>query len=183
MFVNMAIYLWTTDYRSIRYMSGAVSAGGIILSIPRLVAFAVAVAITFAAFLFLKKTKMGKAIRATALSRDMAMACGVNIRQVHLVTFGIGAGLAAASGSLMTLMYAIYPEMGIDYTMKSFIIIILGGMGSYMGALVGALILGLVEALGSLVFSMEAGAALTYALLLVILVAMPAGLAGWRRTS
>ncbi|MFQ6111777.1 MAG: branched-chain amino acid ABC transporter permease, partial [Nitrospinota bacterium] len=168
---------------SIRYMSGAIDAGGLTLSIPRLVAFGMAALITAAAFLFLKKTRTGKAIRATAQSRDMAMACGVNIRQIHLITFGIGAGLAAASGSLMTLMYSIYPEMGMDYTMKSFIIIILGGMGSYVGALVGALILGLVESLGSLVFSMEAGTALTYVLLLVVLVAMPAGLAGWRRTS
>ncbi|OGK95179.1 MAG: hypothetical protein A3J45_06545, partial [Candidatus Rokubacteria bacterium RIFCSPHIGHO2_02_FULL_69_13] len=105
--VNVAQLTFTSDVRSVEFLTGAFLVGPFALSKSRLVAFAVAVAITAIAFWFLQKTKLGKAIRATSQSSEVAMVCGINVQRIHLYAFGIASALASAGGSLVAVMVAI----------------------------------------------------------------------------
>lgn len=178
--VNVVQLAFTSDLRSVEYLTGAWLVGGFALSKSRLVAFGYALAITILAFLFLNRTRLGKAIRATAQSREVAMICGVNVGRVHLLAFGVAAALAAAGGSLVAVIVAIQPEMGQVWTFKSFLVIVLGGAGNYPGALLGGLLLGLVEQLSSLFLTAQVSEAVAYVLLVLVLLVRPTGLLGGR---
>ena len=180
--VNLSRLAFTADLRSVEFITGAFVMGPIALSKSRLVSFAFAVAITLFAFWFLQKTKLGKAIRATSQSSEVAMVCGVNVPRIHLYSFGIASALAAAGGSLVAVMVAIQPEMGQIYTFKSFLVIVLGGAGNYPGALLGGMLLGLVEQLSSLLLTTQVSEAVAYVLLVLILLLRPTGLLGGRAT-
>src|SRR5713226_8659647 len=123
--VNLAQLLFTSDLRSVEYLTGSWVVGPVALSKPRLVAFVFAGALTGLAFLFLQWTRLGKAIRATSQSREVAMVCGINVQRIHLFTFGLAAALAAAGGALIAVIVAIQPEMGQIWTFKSFLVLVL----------------------------------------------------------
>ncbi len=173
---NMAMLGWTSDYRSVEFLTGSFLLGPIALSKPRLVTFGLGLAITGLAFLLLNKTKIGKAIRATSQQRDVAQVCGINVRRIDLITFGLGAGLAGAGGSLVSVMFSVFPEMGQIYVFKSFLVIVLGGAGNYPGAFFGGLILGVVEGLASLLLSAQLSEVIAYMLLVIVLLVRPTGL-------
>jgi len=177
---NIAMYLWSSDFRSVPYMTGSVKLGGLAFSKPRTMSFFLALAITICAFLFLKKSRLGKAIRATTQNREVAMACGINVRRVYMISFGLGAAFAAAGGTLASTMFSIYPQMGDLYTIKSFAVIILGGAGNYPGAFLGGIILGLAESLGSFFLSAKLSEAIAYILMIAVLLIRPQGLLGGR---
>ncbi|MBI4737510.1 MAG: branched-chain amino acid ABC transporter permease, partial [candidate division NC10 bacterium] len=179
---NMAMVAWTADYRSVEFLTGSFLLGPIAVSKPRLITFCTALTITGLAFLFLTKTKTGKAIRATSQHRDVAQVCGINVRRIDVITFGLGAGLAGAGGSLVSVMFAVYPEMGQGYVFKSFLVIVLGGAGNYPGALLGGMLLGLVEQLASLFLTTQLSEAVAYVLLVLVLLLRPTGLLGGRAT-
>jgi branched-chain amino acid transport system permease protein len=178
--VNIAQLAFSSDVRSVEFLTGAFLVGPFALSKSRLVAFAFAVVITLLAFWFLQKTKLGKAIRATSQSSDVAMVCGINVQRIHLYSFGIASALAAAGGSLVAVIVAIQPEMGTVYTFKSFLVIVLGGAGNYPGALLGGMLLGLVEQLSSLFLTTQVSEAVAYVLLVLVLLLRPTGLLGGR---
>ena len=180
--VNVAQLAFTSDLRSVEFLTGAFLVGPFALSKSRLIAFAFAVAITLFAFWFLQKTKLGKAIRATSQSSEVAMVCGINVQRIHLYCFGIASALASAGGSLVAVMIAIQPEMGQVYTFKSFLVIVLGGAGNYPGALLGGMLLGLVEQLSSLFLTTQVSEAVAYVLLVLVLLLRPTGLLGGRAT-
>jgi branched-chain amino acid transport system permease protein len=180
--VNLTQLAFTSDLRSVEFLTGAFIVGPFALSKSRLIAFACAVGITLFAFWFLQKTKLGKAIRATSQSREVAMVCGINAPRIHLYTFGIASALAAAGGSLVAGVVAIQPEMGQVYTFKSFLVIVLGGAGNYPGALLGGMLLGLVEQLASLFLTTQLSEAVAYVLLVLVLLLRPTGLLGGRAT-
>ena len=96
--VNLAQLAFTSDLRAVEYITGSFALGPVAISKSRLIAFVFAGVITAAAFLFLQTTRLGKAIRATAQSREVAMVCGINVQRIHLITFGIASALAAAGG-------------------------------------------------------------------------------------
>ncbi len=178
--VNVAQLAFTSDVRSVEFLTGAFLVGPFALSKSRLVSFAFALVITLLAFWFLQKTKLGKAIRATSQSSEVAMVCGINIQRIHLYSFGIASALAAAGGSLVAVIVAIQPEMGQVYTFKSFLVIVLGGAGNYPGALLGGMLLGLVEQLSSLFLTTQVSEAVAYVLLVLVLLLRPTGLLGGR---
>jgi branched-chain amino acid transport system permease protein len=180
--VNLTQLAFTSDLRSVEFLTGAFIVGPFALSKSRLIACAFAAGITLLAFWFLQKTKLGKAIRATSQSREVAMVCGINAPRIHLYTFGIASALAAAGGSLVAGIVAIQPEMGQVYTFKSFLVIVLGGAGNYPGALLGGMLLGLVEQLASLFLTTQLSEAVAYALLVLVLLLRPTGLLGGRAT-
>ena len=180
--VNMAQLAFTSDLRSVEFLTGAFLLGPFALSKSRLVSFAFAVTLALFAFWFLQKTKLGKAIRATSQNREVAMVCGINVQRIHLYSFGIASALAAAGGSLVAVMVAIQPEMGQVYTFKSFLVIVLGGAGNYPGALLGGMLLGLVEQLSSLFLTTQVSEAVAYLLLVLVLLLRPTGLLGGRST-
>jgi branched-chain amino acid transport system permease protein len=177
---NAAMVAWTSDYRSVEFLTGSFVLGEIAVSKPRLISFGVALALTGFAFLVLQYTKIGKAIRATSQHRDVAQICGINVRRIDLITFGFGAALAGAGGSLVSVMFAVYPEMGQGYVFKSFLVIVLGGVGNYPGAFFGGLLLGLVEGLASLFLTAQLTEVIAYVLLVVVLLLRPQGLLGGR---
>jgi len=179
--VNLVQLAFTSDLRAVEYLTGSWGVGRLAFSKSRTVAFAVAAAITAGAFLFLARTKLGKAIRATSQSREVAMVCGIDVQRVHLITFGLAAALAAAGGTLLSVIVAIQPEMGQVWTFKSFLVIVLGGAGNYPGARLGGLLLGLIEQLTSLFLTTQLTEAVAYVLLVAVLLVRPTGLLGGRQ--
>ncbi|MBI3636666.1 MAG: branched-chain amino acid ABC transporter permease [Candidatus Rokubacteria bacterium] len=180
--VNLAQLVFTSDLRAIEFLTGSYLMGPFAFSKSRLVAFAVAAAVTAIVFLFLQRTRLGKAIRATSQSREVAMVCGIDVERIHLVTFGIAAALAAAGGGLIAVIVAIQPEMGQVWTFKSFLVIVLGGAGNYPGALVGGMLLGLIEQMASLFLTTQLSEVVAYILLVVVLLVRPSGILGGRQT-
>jgi len=180
--VNLAQLLFTSDLRSVEYLAGSWVVGPLALSKARVVAFTVASALTGLSFLFLQRTRLGKAIRATSQNREVAMVCGIDVQRIHLVTFGLSAALAGAGGALIAVIVAIQPEMGQIWTFKSFLVIVLGGAGNYPGALLGGVLLGLIEQLASLFLTTQLSEVVAYVLLVLILLVRPQGLLGGRQT-
>ena len=178
--VNLAQLGFTSDLRAVEFMTGSFVVGPFAFSKSRVIACLFAVAITTGAFLFLQKTRVGKAIRAVSQSREVAQVCGIDVQRIHMLAFGLASALAAAGGSLVAVMVAIQPEMGAVYTFKSFLVIVLGGAGNYPGALLGGLLLGLVEQLASLFLTTQVNEAVAYILLVVVLLVRPTGILGGR---
>jgi branched-chain amino acid transport system permease protein len=180
--VNLAQLAFTSDLRAVEYITGAWVIGGLAISKPRLIAFLFAGAVTALSFLLLQRTRFGKAIRATSQSREVAMVCGVDVARIHMLTFGFASALAAAGGALLAMIVAIQPEMGGVWTFKSFLVIVLGGAGNYPGALLGGLLLGLVEQVAALFLTTQLSEVVAYVLLVVVLLVRPSGLLGGRQT-
>jgi len=110
------------------------------------------------------------------------MVCGIDVQRIHLITFGLAAALAAAGGALIAMIVAIQPEMGQTWTFKSFLVIVLGGAGNYPGALLGGILLGLIEQVASLFLTTQLSEVVAYVLLVVVLLVRPTGLLGGRET-
>ena len=180
--VNGAQLAFTSDLRAVEYITGSWVVGPFALSKSRMIAFVFAGALTGGAFLFLKSTRLGKAIRATSQSREVAMVCGIDVGAIHRFTFGLASALAAAGGALISVIVAIQPEMGQILTFKSFLVIVLGGAGNYPGALLGGMLLGLIEQLASLFLTTQLSEVVAYVLLVLVLLVRPTGLLGGRQT-
>lgn len=178
LFMGVALNLWTADFRSIVYLSGSVQIGALVVSQVRLIGSAIALTLTAASFWFLRSTRFGKSIRATAQHADVAEACGIDVAFVRRVTFGLGSAQAAAAGSLAALMFSFSPEMGQIYIAKAFAIIVLGGLGSFVGAFLGALALGLAETLAAYFTTAQLADGVPYVVLVLVLLLRPSGLFG-----
>lgn len=178
--------LFTTDYRTVPYAPGTVQlTATIAVSQNKAISFAMAVAISGGVYLFLRYSRLGKAIRATALNAEVAMVCGIDVRRIYLVTTALAAALAVAGGALVSIQFGFNPETGVVYTLQAFAIIILGGRGHYVGALLGGLLLAVLEGLVSLL--VPNGTAMTelaaYALMIAVLLIRPGGLMGVREAT
>lgn len=174
--VNFALYFFTSDYKSIHYATGSFWVGPFSFSISRVIGFLIAFFLTVFTFTFLSRHKIGKAIRATSENKDLAILCGISERNIFFLTFGLGTAMASAAGSLVSFTFTIFPEMGLEYTVLSFIIIILGGMGNPIGAAIGAVILGIVESMGAYIFSAQVSSILPFLTLIFILLIRPSGI-------
>ena len=169
---------FTNDFRSVPFLSGALNIGELAFSVPRLVACVTALVLTGAAQFFLSRTRWGKALRATAQSADVALACGIDIDRARMIAFGIATALAGAAGTLTSFLYTVYPEMGKTFMLKAFAVIVLGGMGSFTGAFLGALVLGVIESTASYVTTTQIAEAVIYITLLAMLLLRPQGFFG-----
>jgi branched-chain amino acid transport system permease protein len=179
--IYTAELIFTTDFRTIPYAPATVRiTSTIAVGQNKVISFAMAVLISAGVYLFLRFSRLGKAIRATALNAEVAMVCGINVRRVYLVTTGLAAALAVAGGALVSIQFGFNPETGIVYTLQAFAIVILGGRGNYVGALIGSLMLAVLESLVSLM--VPNGTAMVelaaYGLMIFVLLIRPAGLMG-----
>jgi branched-chain amino acid transport system permease protein len=184
---NLATLFFTADYRSTPvdyatkalYLSDVWKASPIelSLSIPWTVSFVIAVVITIALWFFLGRTDTGKSIRATAQDLDAALLMGVNVRLMRVVTFGIGAGLVGAAGCLFIPIYYLFPSLGGQFTLIAFVITILGGLGSTIGAIIGGLILGVFESMTATYVGMGWAPVGRFVVFVAALIFLPGGVA------
>lgn len=178
--MNLNIALFTADIRSISTAYGGVQVGGIQIPYRRLAVFAVALALTLGLQWFMSRTRTGNAIKATSFDPEAASLVGMNTARVYAVTFGIGALMAGVTGPLIATTQSFSPVIGAALTMKSFVIVVLGGLGSIPGAIVGGVILGIAENLTSVVLGAGFRDVVSFVLLVVILVVRPRGIFGKR---
>lgn len=160
----------------VELIPGSIDLMSVSLSYDRLLILVTTVIVGAAVWLFVRYTPLGKAIRATGQDAEAARALGIGVRQIYMITFGIGAGLAGVSGALLITIFPAYPTVGMLPVMKSFAVVVLGGLGNLPGAIIGGFLLGILEAFTA--FSLAAGwqHVLTAALVVLILVIRPQGL-------
>jgi branched-chain amino acid transport system permease protein len=155
--------------------------GEAVVNVPRLIAFAASVALAVLLWLFLRYTDAGKAIRAAAEEREGALLMGIDVRRLDSLAFGLGAALVAVAGSLVTPFLYVAPDVGDVFNILAFVIVVLGGMGSFLGALLGGFVVGLAESLGAAVLPGSLKQLPIFALFILVLLFRPTGLLGRAR--
>lgn len=177
---NIAYLLFSGDTRAITtgYTLLTFEVLGISISVNRLVVFLVGLLALFALQQFLGHTYMGKAIRATAQDGDASKLVGINTDRVMEIAFGLGTALASLAGSLMALIFAFDPDFGRSHLLKGFCIVVLGGLESIVGVALGSLVLAIAEALSVLWIMPAMQDFVSFAILVIVLVAMPGGMSG-----
>ena len=174
---NLALIAWGPEIRGYSYLAFPVNIGGALFGANRLVTAGFAIVIGVAFYLFLARTRMGKAIRAAAQDPSTAGLMGVNINHVLALCFGFGAALASIAGMLISMVYPVHGVMGLEYTVIAIIVVVLGGLGSIPGSFIGGFLLGII---GSVVAYIDPGLSLVayYAIFTILLLVRPTGIMG-----
>ena len=178
---NLSLLLFGPDYRNIGenpLRGKMLEVGDMLISVPKLWGFFAAILTALAVYWFFQKTRMGRAIRATSLDREAASLMGINQYKVYNVAFGIGAATAGVAGVTLVPFYNIFPSVGVLFDIKGFIIVVLGGLGSIPGAILGGIIVGLIESVGPQFMTATWTEAIVYGLFLAVLFLKPSGLFG-----
>ena len=181
---NAIMLAFTSDYKILttRYSSSSFKIFNISISSPLVISFLITAAITAALYWFLLKTNTGQAIRATAQDREAARLMGINVKRMSIIAFGLGTALAAAAGGLISPTYYIFPQVGSVFTLKAFVITVLGGMGSIVGATLGGVLIGVAESIGGVYIGSGWKEVIVFVLFLLVLLFKPSGLLGKSRT-
>jgi len=176
----LAVRLWTADERSIvtPYGGAVLSIAGLSIPVVRLLSLLLAFAIIGALQLLLTHWRWGKAIRATADDWQAALLTGIDVRRAYLLAFAIGTALAGMAGVLVTVSYSVSPSIGLEWTLKALIVVVLAGLGSMIGTFVGGILLGVAEALSAAAFGGPYREVVGLVLFVVVLCARPRGLFG-----
>src|SRR5512146_2969676 len=180
---NAVMLRYTSDYQILTtsYSSSSFDLRGLSVSEPLLISFVITVAITAALVLFLLRTDTGQAIRATAQDREAAQLMGIDVQRMSVLTFGLGAALAGTAGALVSPTYYIFPQVGSVFTLKAFVITVLGGMGSIVGATLGGVIIGVAESMSAVYISSGWKDVVVFVLFLLVLLFKPSGMFGKSR--
>lgn len=176
MIYGAAANAWGQDLRSIPLLMPTLRVGDVRIPGARVSAFVISLGLMIALYIFLQRTYLGKAIRAVAQSRSASMALGIDPGQISMIAFGIGLGYAAVAGGLIALTNPLSPVIGLNYVGRAFAVVVLGGLGNPIGAVVGGLILGLAESLSSLFVTYSLAPAVAFVLLITVLILRPQGL-------
>lgn len=178
---NIAQFFWTADYRSIspELSTGVLSLAGVRLSVPQLIGGIGGLLFPGLLHLFLRKSRIGKALLAVSMDRDAAAVVGINVDKMFMLAFAIGIGLAGVSGALLSSFRYIAPGVGAAFIMIAFTSVTIGGLGSIPGAIVGGLILGLTETVGGFIIGPAWRSAIVNVAFFVVIMWRPKGLLGW----
>jgi branched-chain amino acid transport system permease protein len=181
-FHTLAIRFWTADERAVTtaYAGGVVRVGVFAVPVIRLISLLLAFAVLTGLHFFLAKTRWGRAIRATAEDWEAAALMGIPVGKTYLLAFALGTALAGIAGGLVSVSYSISPSIGLEWTLKALIVVVLAGLGSLFGSLAGGILLGLAEATSVVFLGGPYREMVGLVLFLVILLVRPQGLFGGR---
>lgn len=177
---NVALFFWGGQHRSVStaYSTSTLSIGTIQVSSSRLIAFIGALVLVVALFWIMERSMIGNALRAIAEDKDTARLIGIPVNRFYLVATGMSAVLAGAAGALMTPFTSVYPTFGMQMTLIAFIVVVVGGMGSMMGSLVGGILLGAVETLAGSYIAPSLQQVVLFALFIIVILVRPQGIFG-----
>ena len=174
---EIARFIFTSNYQSVKtsYSTATFHVGEISFSVALSIAFLFAILLTVGLFWFLLKTDIGRSIRAVAQDSEAAQLMGVDAERIKVITMGLGSALVAAAGTMLMPVYYLFPDIGGPFTRKAFVITILGGLGSTVGAIFGGLTLGLAEAFGATYIGMEYEDMIGLIIFILVLLFLPGG--------
>ena len=177
---NLALMLFGAEFRTVKTsLTGQVFfLGAYFLPMPQVYGVIITILTSGLLLWFLKYTRMGKSIRAASLDRDTASLMGINQYRVYNIAFGIGAAIAGIVGCVLIPFYYVFPSVGVIFDVKCFIIVVLGGLGSIPGALIGGVIIGLIESIFPMFMTSTWTELIVYAVFMAVLFIRPAGLFG-----
>ena len=180
--VNVLLLIFGPDARSVQtsYSYDSFAFGRIIVDATKVYAAGAAIIVSAALFAFFRFSDTGKAIRACADNYTGALVVGLNVKRLYALTFGLGAACVGAAGSMLVLIIDVTPPLGPAYTLLAFVIVIVGGLGSMPGALLGGVLIGVTEALAGLLFVPSAKSMFAFAILVLVLLFRPQGILGKR---
>lgn len=181
---NAALFFFSADEKSVQvpYDLDGIDLGVTYAVVPELAALGGSLLITLLLWLFMTRTDTGKAIRAVAKERHGARLVGINVEHIYAISFGIGTACVAAAASLLAPTYAVHPQFGYLFVLIAFTVVVLGGMGSFVGALVGGFVIGITEQLGRLYLGESLGVITISVIFILILLFRPNGLFGQRQS-
>lgn len=181
-FQNLALVFFKADFRTVKtsYSNANLIFGELFVSVPRLIAFAIAISLIAALLLYLKKTFTGKAIRALAQQRKAAMLMGIDVYKTYAIAFGIGIACVGAAGAILMPIYFVFPTVGSLFVLIAFVVVILGGYNSLGGSLVAGLIIGVIEGFSGFFISVHLKEVVYFIMFIFILIFRPTGLFGRR---
>ena len=179
---NLALLVFSADTRSIDtpYTLRTVPIGPAMIALPKLIAFAGALAVAALLLWIVKRTDLGRAIRAVAKEKQGAKLMGIDVEHVYAMSFGIGLACLGAAACFLLPAYYVNPQVGSGFVLVAFTIVVLGGMGSFSGALLGGLLIGVVESIGGLLLGDSLGQVGIYLIFIAVLLLRPQGLFGDR---
>ncbi|HHV93217.1 MAG TPA: branched-chain amino acid ABC transporter permease [Firmicutes bacterium] len=179
--INSAQFLWSPDYRMVEnpMFRGIIMLGPVFIERPKLVASIGSLIVAGLIYWFVRKTKTGLAIQAISLDRMAASLMGINIERLNGYAFGLGCACAGAAGAFLAEFYYIFPDVGTMFGLVALVAVALGGFGSTEGALIGAILIGIIETVGGFIVGSEFKYALVFLAYLVIVILRPRGLMGW----
>jgi branched-chain amino acid transport system permease protein len=179
---NLALWLWTSTTRTIdtRYSFEVVDLGVALIPLPKAIAFFGALVLAAVLWWLITWTDLGKAIRAVAREREGARLVGIRVDHIYAMTFGLGTAVVAAAACLLLPTFYVTPQVGYAFVLVAFTTVVLGGMGSFTGALVAGLLLGVVEALCGLYLGESLGQIGIFVIFILVLLFRPTGLFGAR---
>jgi len=180
---NFALFLWSPNFRTldIGYLKKASTVGTVMISFPKVIAFLFAILLTGLLYYFLKNTDLGKAIRASSEEKEGALTVGINLKRIYYVAFGIGTACVGAAGTLTATFFYVNPHVGGIFVITAFVVVVLGGMGNIIGALVGGIIIGLAESVGAAFLPGQLKQFIIYFIFILVLLFKPEGLFGRSR--
>ncbi len=177
---NMAVFLWTPDFRILKtsYANINYYIGDISISLVHVLAFLMALLFSGLLYIILHKTDLGRAIRAASEEPVGSQLMGINIKRIYWITFGIGSACAGVAGTAITPFFPIYPYVGDIFVLTAYVVVVLGGMGSVFGAFVGGLIIGMADSIGAMILPGSMKSVLSFVIFIMILLFRPTGLFG-----
>jgi branched-chain amino acid transport system permease protein len=179
---NAALFFWTANFRQLRLSYGdrVLMIAGAVITLPQLIAFAVAAVFTTVLFAWLRFTYLGKAMRATAQDPKAATLMGIDTNKILLIAFLVGTMCVCVAGMLMAPLFSTYPTVGLQFVLVAFVVVVLGGLGSAVGALLGALIVAGLDVIGGFYVGTAWKELLYFIVFIAVLLLRPAGLLGQR---